>query len=133
MKRLLFILSTFHFAYANAATIHVGKEQVYKTITAAIAAANTGDTVLVDAGRYAEKKIIINNTMARISNPSTCGVCTQPGRAPPMRAALCRLRLMALRWRKLWLWRWLTTLPSDGDLFWRLVPALNRKEYKAPK
>ncbi len=60
MKRLLLISSIFLFAHTKAATIHVGKERVYKTITAAIAAATEGDTVLVDAGRYAEKKIIIN-------------------------------------------------------------------------
>ncbi len=63
MKGLLFILSLGLSAQAGAFTIHVGPQREYKTITAAITAANAGDTVLVDAGHYAEKKIVINKAI----------------------------------------------------------------------
>ncbi|MCE3283584.1 MAG: nosD, partial [Chitinophagaceae bacterium] len=43
-----------------AGTVRVGQQQTYTTITAAIAAAKDGDTVIVEGGRYAEKNITVN-------------------------------------------------------------------------
>ena len=47
----------------DAKTLHVGSEQLYKTITAAVQAAGIGDTVLVDAGLYHEKTLVVNKTI----------------------------------------------------------------------
>lgn len=47
----------------NAKTIRVGKQQAIKTIQQAIQIAVKGDTVLVDAGLYHEKNLIINKTI----------------------------------------------------------------------
>jgi nitrous oxidase accessory protein len=63
MKTLLLMISLLLCVRAGAGTIHVGPKQSYKTISAAIAAATAGDTVLVDAGHYAEKKINISKTI----------------------------------------------------------------------
>ncbi len=63
MKTLLLMISLSLCVRAGAGTIHVGPKQSYKTISAAIAAAAAGDTVLVDAGHYAEKKITISKTI----------------------------------------------------------------------
>ncbi|CAN5675802.1 right-handed parallel beta-helix repeat-containing protein [soil metagenome] len=63
MKWLLCIVCLLLLANAEAGTIHVGTNRVYKTITSAIADAKVGDTVLVDAGHYAEKKIIITKAI----------------------------------------------------------------------
>ena len=46
-----------------AGVIKVGKQQVYQTITAAVAAAKNGDTVLVDRGTYFEKNLVINKSI----------------------------------------------------------------------
>jgi nitrous oxidase accessory protein len=43
-----------------AGTIRVGKQQVYKAVKPAIAAAKDGDTIIVEAGYYAEKNIVVN-------------------------------------------------------------------------
>lgn len=60
MKYLLFIFSLFTLVtHLQATTRQVGKKKEYATITAAIKAANTGDTVLVSAGLYREKNLII--------------------------------------------------------------------------
>ena len=59
MKNLLIILFLLSFTTANASIIHAGAKRDHKTITGAIAAAQPGDTVLVDAGVYAEQKIVI--------------------------------------------------------------------------
>jgi hypothetical protein len=40
------------FSAAGAATLNVGPKQTYRTVAAAIAAANDGDTILVRAGTY---------------------------------------------------------------------------------
>jgi nitrous oxidase accessory protein len=45
--------------HSFAGIIKVGKHQAYQTITAAVAVAKNGDTVLVDKGIYFEKNIII--------------------------------------------------------------------------
>ena len=63
MKAVVFILSLFFYTVAVANTIHVGANQLYKNITAGIAAASAGDTVLVDAGHYAEKNIVVKKTI----------------------------------------------------------------------
>ena len=47
----------------NAKTIRVGKQQAVKTIQQAIQIAAKGDTVLVDAGLYHEKNLLINKTI----------------------------------------------------------------------
>ncbi len=44
-------------AYANI--IHVGKQKQFVTITAAVAAATNGDTILVEPGLYFEKNLVI--------------------------------------------------------------------------
>ena len=61
MRNLLFIL---FFACscinANAKTLRVGSNQLYKTITAAVQVAGVGDTILVQAGFYHEKNLVLN-------------------------------------------------------------------------
>ena len=59
MKIFAFITFFFFYAEAFATIIHTGAKQKYKTITSAVAAASPGDTVLVDAGYYLEKKLEI--------------------------------------------------------------------------
>ncbi len=64
MKRVLFIvLCVVISATANAAIIHTGKTRSVKTIQQALQTAAKGDTVLVDAGEYHEKNIVINKTV----------------------------------------------------------------------
>jgi nitrous oxidase accessory protein len=48
---------------ANAKTLHVGNDQLYKTISSAIYVAANGDTILVDAGLYHEKNLLVNKTI----------------------------------------------------------------------
>jgi len=61
MKKFLFILFIAGCSItANAKVLHVGSNQLYKTITAAIQAAANGDTILVNAGWYHEKNLQIN-------------------------------------------------------------------------
>ncbi len=48
---------------ANAKSLHVGSNQLFKTITAAIMAAANGDTILVDAGVYHEKNLQVKKTI----------------------------------------------------------------------
>jgi nitrous oxidase accessory protein len=59
MKTIAVIVGFFLYTSAIANTIHAGANRNFKTITAAINAALPGDTVLVDAGYYAEKKLEI--------------------------------------------------------------------------
>ncbi len=49
--------------HVNANTIRVGRQQQYKTIASAVAAAVAGDTILVDNGTYFEKNLIINKAI----------------------------------------------------------------------
>jgi len=61
MKYLLFIFSLcILVTHLQATTRQVGKNKEFATVTAAIKAANTGDTVLVSAGLYREKNLIID-------------------------------------------------------------------------
>ena len=60
MRKFLFIATCLFTTTVSAKTIHVGANRNYKNITAGIAAATSGDTVLVDAGLYREQKMTIN-------------------------------------------------------------------------
>lgn len=61
MKYLLYILSLLTLVTnLQATTRQVGKNKEFATVTAAIHAARTGDTVLVSAGLYREKNLIID-------------------------------------------------------------------------
>ncbi len=60
MNRIIFIVILSINFTASAKTIPVGVNQVYKNITAGIEAARPGDTVLVEAGYYKEKNLVIN-------------------------------------------------------------------------
>ncbi len=58
------IILSFIFSFtASAKKIHVGNSQLYKTVTAGLEAAVAGDTVLVDAGHYKEKNLLINKSI----------------------------------------------------------------------
>lgn len=64
MKKIIFISALI--VLANnlfAKTIHIGKQQTYKTIQEGLMTATNGDTVLVDAGHYHEKNIIISTSV----------------------------------------------------------------------
>ncbi|CAN5738756.1 right-handed parallel beta-helix repeat-containing protein [soil metagenome] len=65
MRSVLIILFLYCFQ-ADAAGIHVGRQQKFKTITAAIAAAKDGDTIIVEQGVYFEKNLVINKQLLLI-------------------------------------------------------------------
>ena len=60
MKPVFFIISLLFCGTAMSKTIRAGSNRDYKTIAGAMAAATAGDTILVDAGNYKEKNLIIN-------------------------------------------------------------------------
>ncbi len=60
MKLPIFILLLLIFTAASSKTIPVGINKVCRSIAAGISAATSGDTVLVDAGYYKEKNLVIN-------------------------------------------------------------------------
>ncbi|UCH89536.1 MAG: right-handed parallel beta-helix repeat-containing protein, partial [Thermoplasmata archaeon] len=55
---------------SGATTLYVGPSETYKTITAAIIAANPGDTIFVYNGTYNEN-IVINKTLSLIGESNT--------------------------------------------------------------
>ncbi|MEO7264873.1 MAG: nitrous oxide reductase family maturation protein NosD [Ferruginibacter sp.] len=62
--RWLYALGCCFFCFATSAKIiFVGANKPYKTITAGVEAAATGDTLFVDAGNYKEKNLVINKTI----------------------------------------------------------------------
>ena len=63
MKAFFFIASLFFCFAAMAKTIQVGANRMFKNITAGLAAAVAGDTVLVDAGHYKEKNLVIKKSI----------------------------------------------------------------------
>ena len=63
MKPFIFIISVFFYCQAKARILYVGSDRLYKNISAALAVAVTGDTVLVGAGHYKEKTIIITKSI----------------------------------------------------------------------
>lgn len=63
MRLSILIVLLFFYSGASATIIHAGAEQKYKSVTAAVEAASSGDTVLVDAGYYREKKLEIKKTI----------------------------------------------------------------------
>ena len=65
MKYITIILCCCCFSLP-AQILKVGTRQSYKTITAAVAAAKNGDTILVDSGTYFEKNLVINKPLVLI-------------------------------------------------------------------
>lgn len=63
VRYLPLILTLFLFDTTSAKTIHVGAKRQFKNITTAINRAATGDTILVDAGHYKEKNLVINKSI----------------------------------------------------------------------
>jgi len=63
MKPCIFIFLAFCCSAGSATTIHVGANRIYKNITAGINAAVAGDTVLVDAGNYKEKNLVVKKSI----------------------------------------------------------------------
>ena len=66
VRSLLLILSLFICFAASAKTIRVGPNRPFKTLTAGLKAAIDNDTVLVDAGHYREKNLVINKSIILI-------------------------------------------------------------------
>ena len=63
MKPLVFIMTLFFYYQANARILYVGADRLYKNISAALAVAATGDTVMVSAGHYKEKTITVTKSI----------------------------------------------------------------------
>jgi nitrous oxidase accessory protein len=49
--------------HGRARTIPVGRQHIIKTIQQALVIAANGDTILVEAGHYHEKNLMINKTI----------------------------------------------------------------------
>ena len=64
MKNILLILFLGLFTASSATTLLVGKNQSFTTIKQALAAANNGDTILVERGTYRENNIVIVKSIA---------------------------------------------------------------------
>jgi len=63
VKAIFFIVSLFFYCAVSAKIIHVGVGRLYKNITTGVDAAVAGDTVLVDAGNYKEKNLVIRKNV----------------------------------------------------------------------
>ena len=63
MKILFFIISLLFCGTAMSKTIRAGSNRDCKTIAVALAAATAGDTILVDAGNYKEKNLVIKKSI----------------------------------------------------------------------
>ncbi len=64
MKKITYISILLFFTYTSEAKIiRVGKGQAIKTIQQALSIAANGDSVLVEAGNYHEKNIVISKTI----------------------------------------------------------------------
>ena len=63
MNLISLILFVLLYREASSKTIRVGAHEKYNTITAGINAAVNGDTVLVSAGNYKEKNLLINKSI----------------------------------------------------------------------
>lgn len=63
MKFIFFISLIALSGNVAANTIHVGPNEMYRTIAAGIAAAVKGDTVVVTAGNYKEKNLVLRKTI----------------------------------------------------------------------
>ena len=64
--KIVFIILCCWCVQANAHVIKVGNQQPIKTITAAVAVAKSGDTILVDHGIYKEKNLVIDKQLVLI-------------------------------------------------------------------
>ncbi|UEG50136.1 nitrous oxide reductase family maturation protein NosD [Ferruginibacter lapsinanis] len=64
MKYCIYILSFLALSVSSTAkTLHVGKGQIFNSISQALAVANNGDVVLVETGIYHEKNLIISKSI----------------------------------------------------------------------
>ncbi len=63
MKPFVFIITLFFYYQAKATVLYVGSDRLYKNISAALALAATGDTVLVGAGHYKEKTLTVTKSI----------------------------------------------------------------------
>jgi nitrous oxidase accessory protein len=67
LKKIIYISVLILFANnLFAKTIHVGTKQFIKTVQQALKLAVNGDTILVDAGNYHEKNLIVNKSVSLI-------------------------------------------------------------------
>ena len=68
---ILFICTQFLYSSVQAKTIYVGKNKSIKTIKDAVKSSSHGDSVIVDAGTYYEKNLIIDKsiTLSGINYP----------------------------------------------------------------
>jgi nitrous oxidase accessory protein len=68
VRYFLLIFFSFFLQYAYSNNIYVGKNRPYKTIQSALKVAEDGDTLIVDAGRYREKNLLISKSIVLIGN-----------------------------------------------------------------
>jgi nitrous oxidase accessory protein len=63
VRWFLFIFFILLYCNASADNIYVGAKRSHKTISSALNAAQSGDTIFVDSGHYKEKNLIINKSV----------------------------------------------------------------------
>lgn len=73
---LLWVLSP---SQLHAATLNVGPDQTYLTIQAALDVAQTGDTIFVDVGTYAENVVLQNGITIEGEETARTKIVGQPG------------------------------------------------------